>query len=71
MGASVTNSNDAEAHYDQACVYFLKGEKTLATEALQKAIALDQKYIEMSKTDSDFDNIRESPEFQALIRSVE
>ena len=41
------------AHYNLACAYSLKNEKTLAIETLQKAITLDQKYIEISKTDSD------------------
>ncbi len=65
------NPDYTTAHYNLACAYSLKNEKTLAIETLQKAITLDQKYIEISKTDSDFDNIRESREFQQLINSVE
>ena len=65
--AIAINPDYTTAHYNLACVYSLKNQKTLAIETLRKAIMLDQKYIEMSKTDSDFDNIRESPEFQQLI----
>ena len=60
--------NYALAHYNLACIYSLKNEQTQAIEWLQKAIALDQStIIEQSKTDRDFDNIRQSPEFQQLI----
>jgi len=67
MAVSI-DSELAYAHYNLACAYSLKNEKTLAIKTLQKAITLNQKYIEMSKTDSDFDNIRSSPEFQQLIK---
>ncbi|MGI8933687.1 MAG: TPR end-of-group domain-containing protein, partial [Phormidesmis sp.] len=40
-----------------------------ALTCLQKAIELDgtDKYSEMAKTDTDFDDIRDSPQFLALI----
>ena len=63
--------NNARAHYNLARAYSLKGEKTLSIESLQKAISLDWIVIEAAKTESDFDNIRESPEFQQLVNSVE
>jgi len=48
-------------------------KKALSIESLRKAISLDKDCIGMAKEarGSYFDNIRESPEFQALIRSVE
>jgi len=42
----------------------------LAIEWLQKAIVLDTSWIGASKTDSDFDNIRRSSEFQQLIQNI-
>ncbi len=69
--AIATNPNLALAHYCLACVHSLKNNKDLAVESLQKAISLDRKSIELAKTDRDFDNVRESPEFQQLINSVE
>ena len=60
----------ADAHYNLACVYSLKNERVRAIEWLQKAIAIDKSWwIEQGKTDSDFDNIRQSTEFQRLINS--
>ena len=57
-------------HYQLACVYSLQGKKSLSIESLRKAISTyvsqDKYYIKMAEKDSDFDNIRESPEFQAL-----
>ena len=46
-------------------------KKPYSIESLRKAISLDKDFIGKAEKDSDFDNIRESPEFQALIRSVE
>lgn len=69
--AIAINPDYTTAHYNLACAYSLNNDKTLAIETLHKAIMLNRKYIEMSRTDSDFDNIRESPEFQHLINSVE
>ncbi|GBO54838.1 hypothetical protein APA_2889 [Pseudanabaena sp. lw0831] len=55
--------------YNKACIYSLQDQIELALENLQKAIQLDpEKCCEMSKTDSDFDNIRHDPRFQALIQ---
>ena len=60
----------ADAHYNLACVYSLKNERVRAIEWLQKAIAIDKSWwIEQGKTDSDFDNIRQSTEFQRLINT--
>ena len=63
------NPKGVYAHYNLACVYSLKNEPQLAIGSLQKAIDLDKSYIESSKTDPDFDNIRQTPEFQQLINS--
>ena len=65
--AITINPNDADAHYNLARVYALNNEKALSIESLQKAITLDRRAIEASKTNSEFDNIRESSEFQQLI----
>ena len=67
---STTNPNYAQAHYHLAHIYSLKNEKEQAIEWLQKAIFLDISWIGASKTDSDFDNIRRSSEFQQLIQNI-
>ncbi|BBC26334.1 tetratricopeptide repeat protein [Pseudanabaena sp. ABRG5-3] len=61
--------DDPSAYYNKACAYSLQNQIELALENLQKAIQLDpEKYRELAKTDSDFDNIRHDPRFQALIQ---
>ena len=56
-----------EVWYNKACCYALQNQIDLALEFLPKAIELDAKFLEMAKTDSDFDSIREDPRFQTLI----
>ena len=63
------NPDNAEAHFVLARVYSLNNEPQPAIESLQKAIDLDKRLIESSKTDPDFDNIRQTPEYQQLINS--
>ena len=58
-----------EAWYNKACAYSLQNNIELALENLQKAIQINpEKYRELAKTDSDFENIRHDPRFQALIQ---
>jgi len=60
---------NADSFYNQACSYALQGKVEQAIENLQQAIKLSpEKYREMAKTDSDFDIIRDSERFQALIQ---
>ena len=61
--------DDPNLYYNKACAYSLQKQIELALESLKKAIQLNyEKYREMSKTDSNFDNIRHDPRFQALIQ---
>ncbi|NEQ51933.1 MAG: tetratricopeptide repeat protein [Leptolyngbya sp. SIO3F4] len=60
----------ANALYNKACVYSLCYKPERALEFLQKAIELaPEEYIELAKTDTDFDSLREDPRFQTLIQS--
>ena len=55
--------------YNKACAYALKNEIEPALDHLAQAIQLNpEKNREMAKTDSDFDNLRDDPRFQALLR---
>ena len=58
-----------DIYYDLARLYSLKNDKSQAMEALEKAIAgyFGKKYIQKAKDDEDFDNIRGTPEFQAML----
>ena len=70
--ATHINPDFAKAHYNLARAYALKNQKDLAIQALQKTVALlDRKAIQAAKTDRAFEKIRESPEFQNLINTVE
>jgi len=57
------------AHYNKACCYALQGNWEAAIASLQRAIELDDSNREMAKTDTDFDGIRDSVQFQVLIGS--
>jgi len=58
------------AFYNKACYLALQNQIYLALENLQQAITLNpDKYREMAKTDSELDNIRQDPRFQALIQN--
>ncbi|MBN1262421.1 MAG: hypothetical protein JXB35_17205, partial [Anaerolineae bacterium] len=52
--------------YNTACAHALLNHTAEACAWLEKAIALDAKYCQMARTDSDFDAIRDAPCFQAL-----
>ncbi|MEA5479831.1 tetratricopeptide repeat protein [Pseudanabaena galeata UHCC 0370] len=63
------NPKNHKSYFNKACVYSLQNQIELALENLQKAIQFNtEKYREMAMTDSDFDNIRHDPRFQALIQ---
>ncbi|MEM8503854.1 MAG: tetratricopeptide repeat protein [Cyanobacteria bacterium P01_D01_bin.1] len=60
----------ASAWYNKACCYALNKQIDKALYCLHKAIMLEggTKYIEMAKTDTDFDPVRNHPDFQSLLR---
>ena len=53
----------ANAYYNKACVYALQENIPLTIENLKQAINLNSKYLEMAKTDIDFDKIRHDSRF--------
>lgn len=62
-----------EAYYNKACIYAASNKVDDAISCLQKAIELDStnQYIELAKTDTDFDTIRDRPQFQTLLSQHE
>ncbi|WP_225902937.1 tetratricopeptide repeat protein [Pseudanabaena yagii] len=61
--------NEGSAYYDKACFYVVQNQIDEAILNLQKTIEIDsEEYLNRAKTDSDFDNIRHDPRFQALIQ---
>jgi len=65
--ASVIDPKDSLAYYNQACAYSMLKQNEEALKYLKKAIELDEKSKEMAKTDPEFDNIRNDPEFKKLV----
>lgn len=59
--------DDASGYFNKACAYALLENIDLAIENLTQAINLDSKYLEMAKTDTDFDKIRSDSRFINLI----
>lgn len=56
-----------DALYNKACYYSLYGDADNAIQCLQTAIALATKWLDLAKTDTDFDPIRTDERFQALL----
>ena len=66
MAAAIAASPDAwQGHVNAACFEALTGHRDAAFEYLRRAIELDPKAAELARTDSDFDALRDDPEFPA------
>jgi len=59
---------NVDPYYNLACVYALKGEIKLGIAHLKKACSLDRSAIVWARTDADLRNLRESPEFDKIIK---
>ena len=55
--------------YKKACCYALQGDVANALAYLQRAMALYPECQAMAQTDSDFDSLRQHPDFQALVNA--
>jgi mannose-6-phosphate isomerase-like protein (cupin superfamily) len=66
LEAAVAARPDAyQGHFNAACFESLTGNKEAAIAHLRRAIELDPHARELARTDSDFDSIRDDPEFPA------
>lgn len=54
-------------HYNLACYLALAGEKERCLGELRLAFELDPSFKELAREESDFDSLREDPEFQELL----
>lgn len=57
---------DAGILYNRACAKSLAGLRDEALEDLAKSLELDATFAKLAQSDSDFDAIRDAPEFSAL-----
>lgn len=58
--------DEAIVHYNLACYESLAGDKPRALRCLAKAIELDPRYRDLVHEESDFDPLRDDPDFQSL-----
>jgi tetratricopeptide (TPR) repeat protein len=54
-------------YYNTACCESLAGRTADAVEHLRRAADMWDGFLDMAKSDSDFDAIRDEPEFQRLV----
>ena len=57
----------ADAWYNKACSYSLKGDKGKSLENLRKAIELDPKYKKMSNLDDEFESLWDDEDFKKIV----
>jgi len=62
--------NDANSIYNLACCYGLLGKEVLAAKYLERSVKAGFDNIEHIKNDPDFDNVRESGVFNAVVDSI-
>jgi hypothetical protein len=56
--------------YGTACVFALQHDVGQACTWLRRAIQMSGEYVEMARTGTNFDSIRDTPEFQALLNQT-
>ena len=61
------NPNYSWVWYNKACSHALLNQKNEAITALIKAIALEPELLNDVNTDTDFNSIKDTPEFKKLI----
>ncbi len=60
-------ADSANAWYNKACAYSLKGDKERSLYNLRKAIELDPEYKEKAKKDEDFRNLWDDENFKKIV----
>ena len=65
--ALAADPNEALLHYNLACYLSLARRKPGVLEHLSRAMSLEPRYREMVESESDFDPLRNDPDFQALL----
>ena len=68
--AMSVDPDEAIIHYNLACYWALADNVRMAIRYLDQSFAIDPKYRDQVADESDFDSIRDDPEFQSLIRVI-
>jgi tetratricopeptide (TPR) repeat protein len=58
--------------YNIACMHAVLGDREKSLENLRRTLELDEdeRFLKLAREDSDFDSLRDDPEFQALVSPV-
>jgi adenylate cyclase len=62
--------NETKVLYNAACIYSLLGEVDLALDYFEKAVGSGYASREWIENDSDFDQIRDHPRFQEILKTL-
>ncbi|MBX7164880.1 MAG: tetratricopeptide repeat protein [Pirellulales bacterium] len=68
--ALAADSSEAVVPYNLACYWSLAGNKQRALEYLSTALALNGDFRDLVGEESDFDTLRDDPDFQALVSVI-
>ena len=68
--ALMANKQEAIIHYNLACYWSLAGDVDRALQYLAQSFDIDPRYRELASDESDFDPIRDLPDFQALLGAI-
>ncbi|GIV07300.1 MAG: hypothetical protein KatS3mg017_0502 [Fimbriimonadales bacterium] len=63
--------NDANAHYNYACILALAGSPKAALRHLKHALELDRALVRIALNDPDLNPLRNKPEFQDLLKQYQ
>jgi len=66
----IESPDEAILHYNLACYWSLAGNKRIALEFLSNAIDIDSTFRGHMADESDFDPIRDLPEFRAITNAI-
>lgn len=59
--------DDPAVRYNLACAESMRGRSAEAIEHLRRSVESGERFRELARTDTDFDPIRDEPEFQAIV----
>jgi tetratricopeptide (TPR) repeat protein len=65
--ALAVESSEAILHYNLACYWSLAGNAKIALRYLAQSLSIDPSYRELVADETDFDPIRDLPDFQSLV----
>ena len=63
--------SDTGVLYNSACAYALMGDTDRSLEFLEKALSQGQNLYDWARNDSDFDSLRDNPQFKELLAKQE